>query len=259
MIKSVFILANNKIPDIEKKKAPIEKVLKSCGKVVQTSAKGVDLIISMGGDGTFLKGVKLLQNKTFIYGVKYGNVGFLTNSPSDIENKLRKILSGDYIITKRMLLDVSVVRNNQVVLKDLCLNEAVISKTGIRIIDINVEGKREHIFKTRGDGILVSTPTGSTAHALSAMGPIVDPEVKCFIIIPLCPHTLSWRPVILNEKEVLSISIAQNSLLAIDGQKEFALQDKDTVILKKSSKVANTIMDEQLLFSNLKSKFNWNI
>ncbi len=259
MIKNVFILENKKITGIEDKKAFIEKVLKSCGKTVQISSKDVDLIITLGGDGTFLKGIRLLSKKTLIYGIRYGNVGFLTNSPQDIERKIKRILEGRYVVTKRMLLDLTVKRNNRVILKDFCLNEAVINKKGIRIININVKGKQEPIFNIRADGIIVATPTGSTAHALSAMGPVVQPEVKCFILIPLCPHCLSWRPVILHHKEQVTISVSHESLLVIDGQKEFLLQPADVVSIKKSSRTARTIMDEGFLFKHMQSKFNWNV
>ena len=226
MIKSIFILCNRKIEGIERKKGLVEKALKSCGKTVKKSAKDVDLIITMGGDGTFLKGVHLLENsKTLIYGIKYGNVGFLTNSPAEIEKKLKKIAEGNYIVKKRMLLDICLKRNGRIILKDFCLNEAFLSKKGIRIIDIVAAGKRETILKARGDGLIISTPTGSTAHSLSAMGPIVAPEVKCFILIPVCPHTLSWRPVILPENEHLSVTVRQDSVLVLDGQKEYPLEN----------------------------------
>ncbi|HNS32976.1 MAG TPA: NAD(+)/NADH kinase [bacterium] len=260
MINKIFILHNKKIEGIETRKLSLEKMLKSCGKEVQSSSKNVDLIITMGGDGTLLKGVHLLENnKTLIYGIKYGKVGFLTNSPQDSETKIRKILRGNYVVTERMLLGVTVVRNGRIVLKDFCLNEAFINKHGIRIMDINVAGRRETIFKTRGDGLIVATPTGSTAHSFSAMGPVLDPEMKCFLIIPVCPHTLSWRPVILRDSEIISIEILQDALLVIDGQNEFSLENRDTVVVRKSARTAKTIMDEKFLFRNLQSKFNWSV
>lgn len=258
MIKSVFILANKKIAGIERKKAEVEKVLKSCGKTVKNTSKDVDLIITMGGDGTFLKGVHLLSgSKTLLYGIKYGKVGFLTNSPRDIEKKLKKMLKGGYIVKNRMLLDVAVKRKGKTVFKSFCLNEAVVNKKGIRIIDIRAAGKKEEIFHTRGDGLIAATPTGSTAHSLSAVGPIVAPEVKCFMLVPVCPHTLSWRPVILPDSEEISVFIAQEAVLILDGQIEHPLTGGDVAVIKKSAKTARTIMDEEHFFKNMESKFNW--
>lgn len=259
MIKSVFILANKKIPDIEEKLSLVEEVLKTCGKTVEKSLQNVDLIITMGGDGTFLQGTRLLNNRTLIYGIKYGKVGFLTNNPSNIESKIAKIVSGKYNIVERSMLEAKVVRDKKIIFKDTCLNEILITKQHIRIIDIYLKGRKEILFQTRGDGVIISTPTGCTAHALSAMGPIVEPSIKCFIIIPICPHTLSWRPVIINDNEEISADISQDAILVIDGQREFVLEEKDIVVIKKSPKIARTIMDEESLFKTLQSKFSWNI
>ncbi len=258
MIKKIFILANKKIPGIDRKVLSLDKLLKSCGKEVKTSAEDVDLIIALGGDGTLIKGVHMLEKRALIYGIKYGKLGFLTNSPQDADKKIRKILKGEYSVTRRMLLDVSVKRNGRTLSKNICLNEAVIHRKGIRIININVSGSREPIFRIRGDGLIISTPTGSTAHSLSALGPVADPELKCMILLPVCPHTLSWRPVILRDSERISVEMAQDGILILDGQKELPLAQGDTVSIKKSPRTADTIMDDKLFFRNLESKFSWN-
>lgn len=258
MIKKVFILANKKITGIEKEKERIENLFKRCGKDVQNSPEDVDLVVTMGGDGTFLKGVHLVKgSKTLLYGIKYGNVGFLANSVNNIESKLKRVMEGDYKVQKRMLLDV-VVRQGSKTLRDMCLNEAVVFRKGIRIIDISITGRQEIIFKRlRADGVIISTPTGSTAHSLSALGPVISPNMECILIVPVCPHTISWRPVVLSPDEKISVTVSPEAVLSVDGQREFELSASDTVTVKMSSRTINIILDDSSFFSKLESKFNW--
>jgi len=259
-IQKVFVLAKKEIKGIEEEKRKIEALLKKWGKDVQNSPEGVDLIITMGGDGTFLKGVHLIENSgTFIYGIRYGKVGFLANSVEDIENKLKRIVAGDFKPCKRMLLDV-VIKKSSKTIKDICLNEVVAFRKGIRIISMDVTGSKEKIFsQMRGDGMIVSTPTGSTAHSLSAIGPVVAPDVECFLIIPVCPHVLSWRPVVIPSDEKITVRVSPEAALVVDGQRELELDETDTVTIKKSSKTVKIIMDDRSFFKRLTSKFNWGI
>lgn len=258
MIKKVFILANKKIEGIEKEKERIERLFKRCGKGVHNSPEDVDLVITMGGDGTFLKGVHLIKNsETLLYGIKYGKVGFLANSVKDIESKLKRIMDGDFKPCKRMLLDVTIRKEGRTI-RDFCLNEVVAFRKGIRIIDMTVTGGKETIFKgLRGDGLIISTPVGSTAHSLSALGPVIAPNVECLLIIPVCPHTVSWRPVIISPDEKISVTVSPEAVLVVDGQREFELSAADTVNVKKSAKTVKIIMDDGSFFKKLESKFNW--
>jgi NAD+ kinase len=257
-IKKIFILTNKKIEGIEEEKERVERLLKKCGKSVQNSPEGVDLIITMGGDGTFLKGVHLIKNpETLIYGIKYGNVGFLANSVENLDKKIKKIVEGDFKPCKRMLMDITVKKGGKAI-RDFCLNEAVIFRKGIRIINMDVTGRKETIFeKIRGDGLIISTPIGSTAHSLSALGPVVVPDIECMLIIPVCPHTVSWRPVVVPPDENLTVSISPEASLVIDGQRELELNEADTITVKKSSKTVRIIMDDRAFFKRLRSKFNW--
>lgn len=260
MIKKVFILHNPKIKGIEKERAKIERLLISCGKVVEKTPEDVDLVITMGGDGTFLKGVHLTKSPhTFVYGIKYGNVGFLTHSSDNIEENLKKVLTGHFKTSRRILLEVS-VKTKEKVIKDFCLNEVVVFRKGIRIIDITISSKKEVIFnKLRCDGVIVSTPTGSTAHSLSAYGPVISPDTECLLIVPVAPHSLCWRPVVIPSKESLSIDVSPQALIAIDGQREISVETSDKIVIRKSDKKVNIITDDTAFFSKLKSKFHWGI
>jgi NAD+ kinase len=258
MIRKVFVLANKKIKGIDKEKERIERLLKRCGKDVQNSPEDVDLIVTMGGDGTFLKGVHLIKNlQTFVYGIKYGNVGFLANGVKDIESKLKKVVDGNFKVQKRMLLDV-IIKKGSGTVRDVCLNEVVAFRKGIRIIEVTAAGSRETIFsRLRGDGLIISTPTGSTAHSLSAGGPVIAPDMECLLILPVCPHTVSWRPVIVPPDEKIMLSVSPEAVLAVDGQREFEIGASDSITVKKSAKSVKIIMDDSVFFRKLESKFNW--
>jgi len=258
MIKKVFILHNPRIRGIEEERTKIEELLKSCGKIVENSPEDVDLVITMGGDGTFLKGVHLVNHsKAFVYGVKYGKVGFLTHSGQDIEKKLKKVLSGRFKTSKRILLEITVKRNGKT-MKDFCLNEIVVFRKGIRIIEVSVLNKKEKIFsRLRCDGLILSTPTGSTAHSLSASGPVVSPDTECLLVVPVAPHSLCWRPVVIPSKEEISIEVSPEATIAIDGQREIDVGQGDKIVVKKSTKRVNIIIDDDAFFSKLQSKFHW--
>lgn len=257
MIRKVFVLANKKISGIGKEKERIERLLKRCGKDVKNSPEGVDLIITMGGDGTFLKAVHLVKGSgAILYGIKYGNVGFLANSVKGIETRLKRIMEGDFNLQKRMLLDV-IIRKEGKTLRDTCLNEAVIFRKGIRIVDMSVCGREPIFRRLRCDGLIISTPTGSTAHALSALGPVISPDVDCLLILPICPHSVSWRPVVISPREKVSVTVSPEAVVAVDGQREFELNASCDVIVKKSSKSVKVIMDDGSFFGRLESKFHW--
>lgn len=260
MIKSIFILHNRNIPGIEKEREKIENLLKKCGKVVKNTPEGVDLIITMGGDGTFLKGVHLAKDShTLVYGIKYGKVGFLTHTAENIEEQIKKVISGNLKVSKRMMLEITVKKNNKTV-KDFCLNEVAIFRKGIRIIDITLSCKKEEIFKhLRCDGLIISTPTGSTAHSLSASGPVVYPDMECILMVPVAPHSICWRPVVVSSKEVLSITVSPEALVIIDGQREIEVKPSDRISVKKAIKSVRIIIEDNKFFGKLKAKFHWGI
>lgn len=257
MIKRIFILENQKIKQIQKEKKKLEKLLKSCGKLVEKKFENPDLIITMGGDGTILKAIELLKNeKTLIYGIKYGKIGFMTNTSQKIEEKIKNVVEGKYKFYKRMLLEINIKRDGKNIYKDKCLNDFLIFRKGIRIIEIEVYIKDREIMKFRGDGIIISTPTGSTAHSLSAGGPIIQPDLDSILIVPVCPYSLSIRPLILSDKEKIKIKIIPEGKLISDGQREFELKKEDEIYIKKSGIKAKIILEDNF-FEKLQTKFNF--
>jgi NAD+ kinase len=259
-IRKIFILDNKKIKGLDKEKERIERLLKRCAKDVQKTPEKADLIITMGGDGTFLKGVHLIKDsRTLIYGIKYGNVGFLANGAEEIDSKLKKVVKGDFKAYRRMLLDIAInKKNGGGTVKDFCLNEVVFFRKGIRIINVSVCSKKEPVFSNiRADGLIVSTPIGSTAHSLSALGPVISPCMKCMLVLPVNPHSISWRPAILPPDEKIEVRISPEASLAVDGQREFELSAGDVVTVKKSGKTVRMIMEDSSFFGKLTSKFNW--
>ncbi|MBN1444685.1 MAG: NAD(+)/NADH kinase [Candidatus Omnitrophica bacterium] len=259
-IRNIFILDNKKIKGLDKEKERIERLLKRCGKDVQKTPEKADLIITMGGDGTFLKGVHLIKDsRTLIYGIKYGNVGFLANSAEDVDSKLKKVVKGDFKAYRRMLLDVTVKkRDGGGAVKDFCLNEVVFFRKGIRIINVSVSSKKEPVFSDiRTDGLIVSTPVGSTAHSLAASGPVISPCMECMLVVPVNPHSISWRPAILPSDEKIEVRVSPGASLAADGQREFELGEGDVVTVKKSARTVRMIMEDGSFFGKLTSKFNW--
>ncbi|MGI6596162.1 MAG: NAD(+)/NADH kinase [Elusimicrobia bacterium] len=258
MIKKVFVLSNPKIKGIEKERAKIEGMLKNYGVSLEKTPDNADLILTMGGDGTFLKGIHLTNNpRTFVCGIKYGKVGFLTYSVQNIEENLKKILTGKVKTSKRILLEVIVKKEGKTI-REFCFNEMVVFRKGVRIIDVTVSSQKEEIFgKLRCDGLIVSTPTGSTAHSFSAAGPVVSPDTECLLIVPVAPHSLCWRPVVVSSKEQVAVKVSPEALIVIDGQREIEIGASDNVIVKKSTKKVNIIMDDDGFFDRLKSKFHW--
>lgn len=255
MIDRVFILENKKIKGIEGEKKRVERIVKSCGKVVEKDIKNVDLLITMGGDGTLIKGFHLLgENNPLIYGIKYGKVGFLTNSNENIEEKIKKIFDGKFYLSERCLIEVK-IKNRSNTFKDICLNEVIFFRKGIRIISFSVESDKEKIFDLKGDGIIFSTPTGSTAHSLSAGGPVLSPEIDAFIIIPVMPHLLTIRPVIV--KMGVKMKVNGEIYAVVDGQREYSVDEKAEIEISVSKRKGRIILDDEKFFEKLSSKFFW--
>jgi len=255
MIDKVFILENKKIKGIEKEKKRVERIVKSCGKVVEKDIKNVDLLITMGGDGTLIKGFHLLgENNPLIYGIKYGKVGFLTNSNENIEEKIKNIFDGKFYLSERCLIEVK-IKNRTNIIKDICLNEVIFFRKGIRIISFSVESDKEKIFDFKGDGIIFSTPTGSTAHSLSAGGPVLSPELNAFVIIPVMPHLLTTRPVIV--KMGVKMKVNGEMSAVVDGQREYSVDEKVEIEISVSKRKGRIILDDKKFFEKLSSKFFW--
>ena len=200
-------------------------------------------IIAIGGDGTILRASSLVNGEVVpIIAVNMGKVGFLSEfSKDEIFKVIDKVISGDYDIEKRSKLKCEIIKDNKVIETPSALNEmVVITKNPAKILEFEVYINDKLIENVRADGIIISTPTGSTAYSLSAGGPIVSPNVDCFIITPICPYKLSSRPLVVpsSDKIKLKLKLDKPALLVIDGSVEYEINRDDELIFKKSDSYA---------------------
>lgn len=199
-------------------------------------AKKVDLVIVLGGDGTYLSAARLMVDVSKpILGVNMGTLGFLTEvRREEIFDALNKILTSKKLkISERVMLQVELIRKNRTVVQGRVLNDAVISKGAIsRIIGIKIDVNGEWANTVRADGLIVSTPTGSTAYSLAAGGPIVMPSLDCMMLTPICPHGLTQRPIVLPDTVEIELTLSHmpgHVYLTLDGQPGIDLQKGDRI------------------------------
>jgi len=198
-------------------------------------AATTDILVVVGGDGTLLSVARAAAGaRTPILGVNFGRLGFLTEVPlDDMFPALQGILAGKYTLEERLRIRASVVRGGREIARHDLLNDIVINKSALaRILNIDVMIDASHVTTYRADGLILSTPTGSTAYSLSAGGPIVNPEVGAFVLTPICPHTLSNRPLVLPDHVVVEMSLRnshEDVYVTIDGQVGFPLVGDDRV------------------------------
>lgn len=226
--------------------------------------KGADFIVVLGGDGTLLSVSRnSVGREVPILGVNLGGLGFLTEvSVEEFKDVFDEILSGKIELSNRMMLQVKVVRSKESVLEFNVLNDAVITKDALaRIIDIETYVDDEYLTTYRADGVIFSTPTGSTGYCLSAGGPILYPSMKNIVIAPICPHTLTMRPLILPDDVVIKATLKSKDekvILTLDGQVGFPLEYGDEVIIKKSPIVTKLIKSPKKgYFEILRTKLKW--
>lgn len=210
-----------------------------------------DCAIVLGGDGTILNTARTVVKYDLpILGVNLGNLGFLAEvEKKDALSTLEKITKGDYYVQKRMMLDVRRLINHKEEAIGVALNDIVIARASIsRMMKYSVNVNDGHINNYSADGIIVSTPTGSTAYNLSAGGPILDPKNEMMVITPICPHTLMSRSIVLSQNDVVSISLEENRkswnkdiMITIDGQESIKINQEDKIIISKSNRSAKLI------------------
>ncbi len=225
-----------------------------------------DMIVVFGGDGTLLMAARnLRQSAVPLLGVNLGGFGYLTVvNLQEMLSDMEKILRGDYRIEKRMMLDIVVTRKGVQTSETSVLNDAVISRgNSRRMIEMETRVDDRYLTTYRADGLIVSTPTGSTAYSLSAGGPIISPQLDSIILNPICPHTLTNRPVILPAGSTVFISTRVRNgeaALALDGQVVLALSQDDVVEVRKS-KYVTTLIDSpnRSYFEILRTKLGWGV
>jgi NAD+ kinase len=227
-------------------------------------AERIDLLIVLGGDGTLLSATRALGGqKVPILAVNLGGLGFLTSvTREELYPVLERVLAGEHEISERMMLSAEVLRNNETAERQVALNDAVINKAALaRMLDFDVYVDRAQVGRYRADGLIVATPTGSTAYSLAAGGPVVHPQLDAFVITPICPHMLTNRPLVVPDTARVEIDIAaaeEPVYLTLDGQVGFKLEPRDRVVITKSpSKVAFVQSPQKTYFEVLRSKLRW--
>lgn len=203
--------------------------------------KEITVGVTVGGDGTLLNTAREVASAGIpICGINLGRLGFLTEVEiPDLSISLDKLISREYQIEERLMLDAMIIRQGRTIHISSALNDVVISKSGVsRMIKMNLYIDNELTANYRADGLIVATATGSTGYSLSAGGPIINPILKAIVLTPICSHTLHVRPLVISEEEVVKIEMIANQedvVLTIDGQTVYSLIPNDTVLVKRSS------------------------
>ncbi|MFC1661329.1 NAD(+)/NADH kinase [Gemmatimonadota bacterium] len=235
-----------------------------------TSLKdGLNLLITLGGDGTLLWGARMVAERTVpILGINLGRMGFLTSvTPDGIEASIERVFRGDYVLDSRSTLEAEVIQvDGTSRARYGALNDFVIHKGGMaRVVRLDVlvgEGAaQEEIGRFSGDGVVLSTPTGSTAYSLSAGGPIVVPGMSCIMLTPICPHTLAVRPLVVSAEETITVHPLEGDgtlALTVDGQAGTDLGEGESVVVRRGESLVDLVrFPGQTFFSTLRQKLNW--
>lgn len=227
-------------------------------------SKRIDLLIVLGGDGTFLWAARLVENTGIpIFGINLGRLGFLTEIiAEEIAQSLDLLIKGELVIEERTTLKVALIRDSRIMSEHQCLNDAVINKGAIaRVIELELRLQRESITKYKADGLIISTPTGSTAYSLSAGGSIVHPYVNAFVVTPICPHMLTQRSIIVPDSFVVSVKLLtakEEVLLTLDGQIAYLMEENDEVLITKNEKPIFIVKSPfRTYFTILREKLKW--
>jgi NAD+ kinase len=281
-IKKVGIVANVEKENIAEFAASLEKWLedrkikvfleaniaaavgKSGGFKMEDLASRVDLIAVLGGDGTMLRTARYVAHRDVpIVGINMGTFGYLTEvNLNETYAALELILKGDFLTEKRMMLDVKIRRGNKLIGSGIVLNDVVINRGNLsRIVELETTIDGHYLTTYKSDGLIISTPTGSTAYSLSAGGPIVFPGKDLIIINPICPHTLTNRPIIFPEKSDLQIvlrSKESGATITLDGQESYRITAGDLMIVRKSKFVTRLVLSPHRSYGEiLRSKLGW--
>lgn len=207
---------------------------------LQQEIRGADMIIAFGGDGTILHLSKTAAHRDIpVLGVNLGSLGFMAELESKELSQLRDLCDGKYEIESHMMLDVSVQRDGRVIYSNLALNEALIARGNIsRVIRLQIFTEQGKLVDVAGDGVIVASPTGSTAYSLSVGGPVVEPTARNFIVSPICAHSVHANAYVLSPERVITVQTEKNSykpvLLSVDGGRAFSLRSGDSIEVRRS-------------------------
>ena len=223
------------------------------------------MVICFGGDGTILHMAKAATRQGIpILGVNIGTMGFMAELESTELSQLSRLATDDYSIDNRMMLDVTVHREKDIIFHDICLNDVVITKGAVaRIVHLAVECDGIQAMECGGDGVIVATPTGSTAYSLSAGGPIVEPEARSILITPICAHDVGSRCIVSSDKRVITVALTKNArrnaFLSVDGGKALRMNLGDVATIRKSNLVTRLIrLKDRSFYDVVNMKFKNN-
>lgn len=274
-VRHVLLIVNMLKPDAVSMVDTIETRLSGMGITVSVSKfngeveipdlNGIDLIISLGGDGTVLFSSRLAAPKGIpVLAVNLGDFGFITEiSKNEWEDAFDQYRKGELGLSERLMISVSLERAGSTIASYSGLNDVVLSAGGIsKVIKLDVALENTALGKFKADGIIISTPTGSTAYSVAAGGPILDPEMEALIINPICPFTLSNRPIVVPAEKRISITVSEfqrtDVVLTVDGQILIPLVPKDSLIIQRSADKALIIRsDKRNFYEVLREKLKW--
>jgi NAD+ kinase len=284
MIKTVGIISRPRREDVARVVPPLVNWLQAHGAEVVCDSEtsdciqplaartlkredipgSTDLLIVLGGDGTLLSAARLAaERKVPILAVNLGGLGFLTTVPQDeIYSILEELFSGQHRVSERVMLEAEIVRGGTVIRRQIALNDAVLNKAALaRIMDLELRVDGEYVTTYKSDGLIISTPTGSTAYSLAAGGPIVYPTVEAFVVSPICPHTLTNRPIVIPDSATIEIDFKAGDdavFLTLDGQIGIELVRGDQIRVRKApNKLLLVRAAKKTYYQILRSKLKW--
>lgn len=235
------------------------------GSPISPEIKGADIAFALGGDGTVLFSARTLAaQKIPVLAVNIGDFGFITEvSKDEWLDTFQDYIDGKLKMSRRLMLRARVYRDGKCINENHCLNDSVISAYGIsKMIRLSVKLNETPLGKYRADGVIISTPTGSTAYSAAAGGPLLEPEMDAVLLNPICPFSLSNRPIVINSDKIISIFVEHEQraevMLTVDGQTVFPLKPEDTVVFEKASSKALLIRsDKRNFYEILRTKLKW--
>jgi NAD+ kinase len=254
-------LESQNVAVVRKESSPPSRVLSDKDGLAPSD---LSCVIVLGGDGTFLSAVRWIGDQSIpVLGVKFGDIGFLAEKTEEnLFTALQKVVRDEYTLETRMRLVVEVHRDQKTIATETVLNDIVINKgTLARLANIQTVIDHHYLTTFRADGLIVSTPTGSTAYSLAAGGPVIHPDVPGIVLTPICPFTLTNRPLIVPDTVTITLKLEKSSediMLTFDGQAGIEINELDTIVVKKGGFPVQmiTFADHQY-FDILKAKLRW--
>ena len=230
---------------------------------LENMAKHVELMVVLGGDGTLLQtGRCFVDSGVPILGINLGRLGFLTDTPlNDMFDVMNQVLAGQFKVKRHFALRADIIRQNRVTSSGVAMNDVVLQRNDHpRMIEFEMFAREKFVFRLRADGLVLATPAGSTAYALSAGGSIVHPEIEAISVVPICPHTLSNRPIILPAHDVIRLNLINSptpAALNLDGQVHSTLNMGDSVSVKRAGHITLVYLEHWHYFDVLRNKLGW--